>query len=181
MREALILLGLFIAVGLFFPIHSIAENIGTNVEQKPDLSKPVVNLLLKSAIKQFKEEKSEWASKEFVKQMNSAHFLVAIITDELKVTPSNQEGKVTFQKGGLIKFVGIYNSNKDEYLPVFTDWDEIRAWSKQKVDTMVMSINDVQALLSDNKNWKGLVINPMGNRWTMGLQQVNAVIEDGKK
>lgn len=129
-------------------------------EVKPpvDLNTPVTNPILKEALSAYKSQQSPDNEARLLHGLMTANYLVPILTDEMKTTPGDKPGQTTIQAGSLIKFMCCYNAQNDSLLPAFTDWDEIRAWTKENVSTLVIHLsgfgissfatNDTRALSS---------------------------------
>lgn len=184
LRKFLLLL---LSIGFMFWLSPIYESIAEDGETMnksegkiPDLNKPIENLLLKAAIANYLKNRSQENQSELVRQLNSGLYLVPIITDEMKTTPI-KEGEAVIQKGSLIKFMGVFNANREKFLPAFTDWDEIRAWTKEEVNTLVMPLLDLKSLIVNSKSYKGIIINPAGKSWQLNVDQMSAVIEDSNE
>lgn len=146
-----------------------------------DLNKPVENPHLKKAINAFKANRSLKTQDELGKQLNSGNYLVAILADEMKTTPSETEGQATVEKGSLIKFLNCFNEEGECFLPAFTDWEEIRQWTTQDVSTMVMPSADLWGFALHGDQYAGIVINPAGILWTMSKENIKALQEDLNK
>ena len=140
-----------------------------------DVNKPVENPKLKKAISDYYQLQNSQTESQLVKELNQAIYIVAIITDEMKTSEVDKDGKTTIQKGSLIKFLLVYDSENNPLLPLFTDWDEIRKWTKEDVGGMVMPASDAWDFVEKDGQYKGVVINPGGKSWQMNIEQIQAV------
>ena len=98
--------------------------------KKKDINKPIENPNLKTALQKFTNERTEQNAIEIGRQLNNATFLIPINTDEMTMT-DGKKGKSVFQKGSVIKILKCFNEKSECYLPIFTDWEEIRLWTKK--------------------------------------------------
>lgn len=58
-------------------------------------------------------------------------------------------------------FMLLINAIGEKFLPVFTDWNELRKWSKDHEETIISSFSDMSSLtIARFDNIKGFVINP---------------------
>jgi hypothetical protein len=162
-----------------WPFKKKSETIP--VESPVDLNKPVENPILKKAINAYRANQNIRTQKDLGEALNSANYLIAIMTDEMTTTPSDTEGQVTINKGSLIKFINCFNENNECFLPAFTDWEEIRMWTTQEVGTLVMPADHLWGFALQDDLYAGVVINPAGTLWTMSKDNIKALQEDMKK
>jgi len=132
-----------------------------------DLNTPVTNPVLKAALKNYQQLQSPQNEDSLFHALTSANYLVTIITDEMKTVPGEKPGQVTIQEGSLIKFMSCFNAANACLLPAFTDWDEIRSWTKESVSTLVMPCDQLWDFVIRDQRYHGLVINPSGHAWEM--------------
>ncbi len=124
-----------------------------------DLDTPVTNPGLTGAIDALCAKRDEASLMAFVQQLLQANFLVATMLDEAQMRNTGG-GQGTFQKGSLIKVLCVADANDRNLLPLFTDWDAIRAWTSEPVASMVMPGS--QAWDFALSGYDGAVINPGG-------------------
>jgi len=133
-----------------------------------DLDVPVTNSLLKTALAERMQGFSPEKERSLVHALATANYLVVILTDEMKVTPASVPGQATIGAGSRIKFLCCSNAKNESILPAFTDWDEIKAWTKEDVGTLVMPASQLWDFVL--KNYAGVVINPAGNALELGRE-----------
>jgi len=124
-----------------------------------DLNKPITNDGLKKAIEA--NNNSEESLSKIVDELKKSNLMIPILSDEMKTTPSGEKGKVTIQKESKIKILYQTSLEGKPIFTVFTDWDEIRAWTKQPVNTIVIKLSDV-IFMGLEQNYQGTIINPSG-------------------
>ena len=137
------------------------------MEPPIDLNTPITNPMLKEALANFTKNRSAQSQQDLLHALRAANYLVTILTDEMRTTPGDKPGHTTIEAGSKIKFMSCYNGLKERLLPAFTDWEEIRAWTKESVSTIVMSSEELWEFVLRDPKYKGLVINPSGNAWEM--------------
>lgn len=137
----------------------------------------VENPKLKKAISDYDQTQNSETESRLAKELKQAIFLVAIITDEMKTDEVSEEGRTTIQKGSLIKFLIVYDSENNPLLPLFTDRDEIRKWSKEDVGALAMPATDAWAFAEKDAQYKGVVINPGGKSWQVNIKRIQHIMK----
>ena len=143
-----------------------------------DLNKPVENPQLKDAFASYEKTQDPATQAELARQLNSANFLVTILADEMKTIPAEEKGQVTITEGSIIKLLHCANSDNEMFLPAFTDWQEIRAWTTQDVSTLVMPSDQLWDFAIKGTQWVGVVINPAGIAWELRKEHIQSLKED---
>ena len=119
-----------------------------------DINKPVENPIVVEKLNQFKFDNSNESLLELLYTFNNANFLAPVI-----ITGNISNG--IMQKGTTIQFKTIKYSTNDFYYLAFTDWNELRKWSNENEQTLVLSFDDLKTLFDKGKdNISGFVINP---------------------
>jgi len=152
-----------------------------NRKKYTDIDKPVTNPALKNAFKIFFLNKCEETLQEIISKLKSANFLVLIETDGLNLSKIQESDKVFFEKGSTIKFLKTFNENHEQFLPIFTDWNEIDLWveSRDGIAAWIMPISDAITLVF-NSNDAGLVINPCSDKWDMNKEQISTFLKESE-
>jgi hypothetical protein len=155
------------------------SKVNEDIERKIDVSKPIENPALLAAFRRHIEERTEETAVDLGKALNAAVYLIPIIADEMRTTPSGS-GKVTVEAGSLIKFMNCLNEKGEPFLPAFTDWNEIRQWVNFEVSTIVMPAKELWGFALRDKNYKGIAINPATLAWTLLPSNIEAIVQDAK-
>jgi len=144
-----------------------------------DINIPITNPSLKRSIAVFNKTKTEDNLNSIVNSIKTAFFLVLIYNDGL-LTKTGEDGKTIVEKGSRFKFLTTFDQNKDEYLPIFTDWKEIDLWvgSRDNIAGWVMTAKEIFDFELKHTKHKGVVINPMSERWNMNTEQMAMFIKD---
>jgi hypothetical protein len=143
-----------------------------------ETNKPVENPKLRAAMDAYLKSKNLSTETDLGLQLNSAIFLVVIISDEMHTTPVDLKGHTTITKGSLLKFPYCYSKENDPFLPVFTDWKEIRYWTDQNVSAIVMPAKELWDFALGIENTFGVVINPGTQGWEMRKENLQALKSD---
>lgn len=135
-----------------------------------DLDTPVTNPRLVSAISAFATDQSDARLNALLTELNNAVYLVATLLDEANVKATDTPGKVVFEKGSRIKVFTASDPDNNALLPLFTDWDAIRLWIQDPVETLVMPAADAWGFALNSYN--GVIVNPAGPCLPLNRSQV---------
>ena len=172
----LLIMGLFNWSGLFG--QKKAES-----DSKVDINKPIENPELKKAFETFRNEKTEENLMTVINGFLKANFLVLAITDEMETSKSGTNN-VVVEKGGLIKFLNCFDQDDKPFLPLFTDWQEVDLWLKNRdmnTSGFVMNTFEAFEFAKNDTFYNGIVINPGSNAWTMSKEKIGNFLEEYKK
>jgi len=126
-----------------------------------DVNQPVTNPELVAAIESVRTKYSPEAESAVIHALKKAHFL-SPVTFTPPLEPSI-DGKIALEQDTAINFFG-YSSENSEFLPVFTDWDELRKWRNiPDEQTLITSYDDVCTLIQEKSHFAGFVVNPWGH------------------
>lgn len=142
-----------------------------------DVSKAIENPALKGAFQRHVKERTEASALAVGAALNSANYLIPIISDGLRETP-NDPDIVTFEAGSSISFMNCQNEEGEIFLPAFTDWHEIRQWVKAKINVIVMPASELWQFALKDAYYKGIAINPATDAWTLFPANIQALIQD---
>ncbi len=97
----------------------------------------------------------------------------------IKVTHSDSEqGKATVQKGTLIKLLTVQDEEGRSILALFPDWQQIRLWTMENVDTLVLPAKDAWGFATMTDTFAGIVINPAGHALALTLNDLETLGRD---
>jgi SseB protein N-terminal domain len=146
-----------------------------------DINKPVENPDLKKAFERFELNKSENNLKAIINELINTHFLVLIQGDEMRLSKTDTDNGFTVEKGSKIKFLNCYDKNNKPLLPIFTDWQEVDLWLKNRDNNIhgwVMTANEAFDFAVRSQINNGVVINPGSTRWEMSKEHINNIIKE---
>jgi len=139
-----------------------------------NVNTPVTNPELVAAIEAVRANCNAETKATIVNCLTEAHFLSPVsITPPLE--PSI-DGKSTLRKDTAIGFFALSSAN-GEFLPAFTDWEELRKWRNDPNEqTLITTYDDLCALIEKGSNYAGFSINPYGHNFLVTremIQQLN--------
>lgn len=170
-------------MGLFNFSELFGQNKKTSEKEKIDLNKPIENPDLKNAFSEFSMNKSEQNLQLVIDGLLKANFIVLFQADQLK-TIKDTNGSLVIDKGSEIKFLNCFDNNKMPLLPVFTDWQEVDSWLKQRdnsIQSFIMSTFESFEWIHNDEIYTGIVINPGSTGWTMRKDQIANFLIDYKQ
>lgn len=127
-----------------------------------DINSPIENPVLLELLNNLKAQFSIEIEHDFFKELLSTKFLSPITQDSLQGCKS---GESTLKEGATIKFIHLNDEKGNSYLPVFTDWNELKKWNeKDDVKTLILSFEDYKTMILENNSmFTGFVLNPYGH------------------
>lgn len=127
-----------------------------------DINKPIENLVLLGLLDKLKAQFNADTEHEFFKELLSTKLLSPITQDSLQGCKS---GESTLKEGATIKFIHLNDEKGNSYLPVFTDWNELKKWNETDgVKTLILSFEDYKTMILENNSmFTGFVLNPFGH------------------
>ena len=139
-----------------------------------DLNQPVVNPDLVNAIAAFANQRGPETLLQLQMQLGRAVYLVPMLTDAAVPSPAGPAGQITFQQGSQLKLLTCQDPDGRSVLPLFTDWQQIQAWTDEPVSTLVLPASDAWTFIIREGSFAGAVINPAG----MALPLNSSLIQD---
>ncbi|MDR0915595.1 MAG: SseB family protein [Oscillospiraceae bacterium] len=120
----------------------------------------VTNPSLTAAIAAMQREPSAQSRSVVDAEIKNARFLSPVT---VAPRPKAESGEpFTVGEGTKIVFIGITNAEGVRFLPVFSDWAELKKWRDiPDEQTVVTTFDDLCAIVS-RESGAGFVINPFG-------------------
>lgn len=134
-----------------------------------DLNKAVRNPSLVKAMDVSIGERSDLAAERLWTELNAADYLVAVF-------PADEQ--TTDKELGLgaeemaINVATAVDDQGDAYLPLFTDWDAIAAYTGGFVMTLVLPAPEAWSWVLGTEEYAGAVVNPAGQSLALDKDQV---------
>ena len=143
---------------------------------RPDVNKPVENpkltALFAERAKAEATEKASWNDQIAKEIALNASLLAVIQMNPVPEGNRGQGGEIRLEKATTISFSGLTSSDGKTYLPVFTDWKELRKWPQyadQHVQTMILSFDDIAAIAAGKS---GAVVNPFSDDFRISPENI---------
>ncbi|MGI6606515.1 MAG: enhanced serine sensitivity protein SseB C-terminal domain-containing protein [Peptococcia bacterium] len=128
-----------------------------------DPQREITNQGLVLTMEKYLTEKTNVNEVLLVDQIMQAEFLTPIIL----------EGEIengVLKPGSTLDFITIINEQNESYLMAFTDWAELRKWSDQQKQTMIVTYDDLKGMVSRDDSVSGFAINPYGHNFLITPQ-----------
>lgn len=158
---------------LLFGTAVAASQAGAENTAPPvDVNVAVTNPNLVAAIERLKGDVSDEAKDALLVELNKSNYLAAIFTDEMHASEPDENGKSVIEKDSTIKVLNTSDNNGNIYLPLFTDWDALRKYIDQPVNTLVFPPQDAWHWALEMGDYHGIVINPAENALPLNKEQI---------
>jgi hypothetical protein len=104
-----------------------------------------------------------------------AKFLT-VFESSTKINETKNQTAV-IEKGTRMSFPMITDAEGHAFQPVFADWAELGKWQslKKPPQSLVVSFDDLHAMISQQQNIAGIVINPFGESFVMSREWMAAL------
>lgn len=127
-----------------------------------DLNAPVTNPALKAALDAHTRAPTGRTLARISQELRGAHLLLPFLADEFHAKPGETPGQAVVEAGSQMKFLTASDGAGRPVVPAFTDWDEIRQWTKENVSTLVMGAEEFGGWVSESMKAAAAVFNPAG-------------------
>jgi hypothetical protein len=144
-----------------------------------DLNKPVENPELKKAIEEVITTKATILTLDVLYRLNIANYLVATfnVDDPEKFKLTDIKPQVSFEKNSKIGMFTHKEKDGSKFLIAFTDWEEIRKFTKENVSALVMPGKELCAFILKDESNSGVRINPAGYSLTLSKPILKGIAE----
>jgi len=143
-----------------------------------DVNKPITNPELVAAIKVMNENNTQESQDNVINEVMKAHFIspVTIFPEPESLSGSSE---VALKEKTKINFSIIENTANQQFILVFTDWEELGKWKKnENQQVLILTFDDLAAMvLNKEGNLEGFVINPYGGNITFNKNMIAALKE----
>lgn len=148
-----------------------------------DINIPINNIELVEQLKKLKENYSESVEHRFFEMLLLAKFLSPLSRNSLQMYNSDKD---VLLQNASIELIQLEDKFGNNYLPVFTDFEEIKKWNdSEEIRSLVLSFDDYKALIyRDDLEINGFVLNPFGENIVFDkklIQQVENSLVKVKK
>lgn len=148
------------------------------VEPPVDLNRPIENPELVKAIDAFMTHNSEQTRRDVDIELRRAVYLLPFLADDdFHASEPDSEGQAVIEKDSLMKILLASDAQDNPLLPLFTDWMQIGAWTKETVNTLVLPAKDAWAFALDGQ-YAGVVLNPGGNALPLSQEALVELSKD---
>lgn len=129
---------------------------------------PVTNPVLVEAMRTMQAVPTNESQNNFVKALLEAKFLSPALIS------TDSEGKSNIQ------FIMLSSQKHPYLLPLFTDWPELRLWSKDpNQQTVITTLGDIMAMMSHpDSTLNGAILNPFNENIFLDKELLKAMSEE---
>ncbi|MBR4164495.1 MAG: enhanced serine sensitivity protein SseB [Solobacterium sp.] len=140
-----------------------------------DVNKPVENPKLSTLLKEFSNadpSKCMELQEKIAEELAMHACLLAIVRMDENDVEHNEDHTAVFKKDTQISFVMLQDQNQINYLPVYTDWNEIgknETYKNMHINTFILSFDDMASITSGKA---GIAINPFSDNFIITPENV---------
>lgn len=120
---------------------------------------------------------SETTQNNLGMHLNKMNYLLGLISDD-DVDDEIRPKQITIKKGDDLKFLICSNDNREVFLPLFTNDAELKSWHPEPINTLTVPAKWLWKFILNQKNYAGVMINPIGIAWAINLAQVQSLLND---
>lgn len=141
----------------------------------PDVNKPVENPKLTALLSELRNAdlpRKQQLCEAIAREVALNACLLAVFQTRDGDIEDRGDGKAVFKKDALLTFPFLTAPDGTEYLPVYTDWNALRAceaYRDAKVNTMVLPFDQMAFYTEENK---GIVVNPYSDHFVISPSNV---------
>jgi len=137
----------------------------------PDITKPVQNPRYNELFARWSASKSEADMSLLLEEIVVKARFLAVFESSTELKDSGDHTTM-FEKGTVLSFPMISDADGHAYQPVFGDWTELGKWQglKPPPKTLIVSFDDLHAMLVKREDVAGIVINPFGESFVISRQ-----------
>lgn len=144
-----------------------------------DINQAVSNPALSAALDALTRADTAATRQQAALEIGRATYLVAILDDEIRSTPGRGPGEATWQAGSRFGVLTADDGQDGQVLPLFTDWDAIRAWANRPVSALVMPAAEAWAFALAGDTYSGVVLNPAQQGIFIAREALRGMTSDG--
>jgi len=122
-----------------------------------DITRPIENPALVRAFEVHRGAPNLQNEASLISELGRADYLLPTLMNEARVTPSTP-GRATIETGSMITFLSHSDANGGTWLPLFSDWPALRAWTSEPVDAVILAAGEAWDFALSR--YAGAVINP---------------------
>lgn len=128
-----------------------------------DSDERMENADLLKTIADFAREPSEAHRERLFRALPRATYLVPILESEVSLRPGGAAGEHVIEPGSRFQLLVCEDpATREELLPIFSDGDEVAAFTDKKVSVLLLTLSEVHGLLAWEPAYAGAVVNPGG-------------------
>ena len=159
-KSAFGILGIFLILGSATVRCQNTSNMENKTEPPVDLNKPVENPSLVLVLETLLKNPDDVTREKLDPELNRANYLVPIKNSELHTSPPDKNGRSVTTEKSKFNIVVISSPEGKPFIPLFTDWNAIKKWSDQNVQTLVLPAKEAWNFVLNRTEIEGAVINP---------------------
>lgn len=149
------------------------------------LNQELNNEKLEKCFEEIFKEQTEEKHLDVVDAINEANYLIPIMIREEDIITKNGEELLSESAG--VQFIGCLNENSEGFMPLFTNSKEADEFIEKslgekevndfKIATLLIDADMAWAMLLNDTNVSGIVINALSTGWVIRREQLETIEE----
>lgn len=128
----------------------------------------------------YNDNTSEAKQDALAEHLNTMEYLVAFYSiDDIEIQPSQTE--ITIHKEDNLSLLISTTSEREIYLPIFTDTAALKHFTSESVFTLRVPAKWLWEFALSQKGFSGVVINPHTISWDLSLEHIQSLLDDINK
>ena len=109
--------------------------------------------------------------------LNTINYLIAFFPSDSSIDPRTLKS-VTIHTMEDLNLLISTTEDREVYLPVFNDNNELQRWSTEPVFTLSVPAKWLWQFTLSQKNFTGIVFNPGSIGWNISLEHIQSLLDD---
>lgn len=131
----------------------------------------ISNSKLKAALNAHEQLQTPQSHLQLLQELNLARYLIASIDDEVKFINNSETNEPIIGQDSTFKFLLCSHPDGKPLLTLFTDYQELESWAKDKSNSSWV-VSAQEAWGFSQKLSIGVIVNPSGAGWIMGQESI---------
>ncbi|MGI4873690.1 MAG: SseB family protein [Janthinobacterium lividum] len=145
-----------------------------------DVNEPITNPVLVAAFDALVRHDTPDTRLQVGLELEKANFLVAMFDDELKLTKERGSPGVSIAAGSLLKVLTCITPDGKVLLPLFTDWEALRAYTTEPLAGWIMPAAQAWEFALQDDTYAGAVVNPATHDIVLPRQALENIVRPGQ-
>lgn len=154
--------------------HSSNDSTGITLEVNTPLNNDKFYQLFEDY---YYDSASEEKQDLLAQHLNTINYLIGFYSNDPSVDPTTLSS-VTIHKMDDLNLLISTTDEREVYLPVFTDVNELNRWTSEPVFTLSVPAKWLWKFTLSQKNFVGIVFNPGSIGWNISLEHIHSLLED---
>lgn len=145
-----------------------------------DINTPLNNDMFYKLFQDYYYDTTSETKQDLLAQhLNTINYLIGFYSNDTSID-SKTLSSITIRKMDDLNLLISTTDEREVYLPVFTDVNELNRWISESVFTLSVPAKWLWEFTLSQKNFSGIVFNPGSIGWNISLEHIKSLLEDIK-